>query len=672
MINKILIANRGEIACRIIKTAKALGIKTVSIYSDSDSHALFTELADEAYYIGKSEPSESYLRLDKIIDIAKISGADAIHPGYGFLSENAQLPIQCKENGLIFIGPPASAIHAMGSKSEAKNIMTKAQIPLVPGYHGEDQTLQVLKDAALEVGFPQLIKASAGGGGKGMRIVRRKEEIEHAILAAQREALSSFGDEKLLIEKYIEKPRHIEVQIFCDEQGNGVYLYDRDCSVQRRHQKIIEEAPAPGLSAKTRKIMGETALNCAKAINYVGAGTIEFLLDENQNFYFMEMNTRLQVEHPVSEMITGQDLVEWQIKVAQGEPLPLTQAEIPCNGHAFESRIYAENPDKDFLPATGTLLHLSLPEESEYVRVDSGIRENDEISVFYDPMIAKLITWGESRTIAAKKMENALSELHIAGIDTNCDFLKLVISHQDFLDEKVTTEFIETHKTDLFHKQAPNKYTLLTAASLYLHSIISANTNVQTQVIDPFSPWNSTDSWQLNGTQVTTFSLKHMDENYTFRVSPYTNSGYKVSYNNEEFIIDFSVNENGNKNKVSMLIDGVKITTEFFINNMLIHIFKATSKYTFEVPSINHGNEETHTEDSLLAPLHGKIISLEADKGALVNKGEPLIIIEAMKMEHTIFAPFAGRVSEYFCSLSDLVDADQQLMEFIPEEKQDD
>ena len=664
MINKILIANRGEIACRIIKTAKALGIKTVAVYSDADCHALHTEQADEAYYIGGSQPSESYLQINKIINVAKMSGADAIHPGYGFLSENAELPEKCKKHGIIFIGPPASAIYAMGSKSEAKNIMFKAQVPLVPGYHGEEQSIGALKKASLNIGFPQLIKASAGGGGKGMRIVRQQAELEHAILAAQREALSSFGDEKLLIEKYIEQPRHIEVQIFCDEHGNGVYLYDRDCSVQRRHQKIIEEAPAPGLSAETRKTMGETALNCAKAINYVGAGTVEFLLDKNQNFYFMEMNTRLQVEHPVSEMITGQDLVEWQIKVADGASLPLTQSEIPCIGHAFESRIYAENPNKGFLPATGSLFHLSLPEESEYVRVDSGVRANDEISVFYDPMIAKLITWGENRTIAAQTMSSALSKLHIAGIDTNCDFLKSVITHQDFLEGNVTTQFIETHKKDLFKSPSIDTSTLLTAASLYIHSIISAEKSLNRQIEDPFSPWNNTDFWQLNGSQATTFTLSQEDLKHTFKATPDQDAGYIITYNDEEYQVNFSVQ----KNKVRTIINGTKSTTDFFINSSLITLFKAVSQLKFERPNIIHENEENQTEGSLLAPLHGKIISLEVPPDTQVDKGAPLIIIEAMKMEHTIFAPSAGIVNSYYCSQNDIVDADQQLIEFTPDE----
>lgn len=667
MINKLLIANRGEIACRIIKTAKALGIKTVAVYSDADSNALFTEQADEAYYIGGSEPSESYLNIDKIIDVTNKSGANAIHPGYGFLSENADLPARCKENKIIFIGPPASAMLAMGSKSEAKNIMLKAKVPLVPGYHGKDQSLNLLKDEALKIGFPQLIKASSGGGGKGMRIVRKKEEIEHAILAAQREALSSFGDETLLIEKYIEQPRHIEVQIFCDTQGNGVYLYDRDCSVQRRHQKIIEEAPAPGLTDKTRQLMGETALNCAKAINYEGAGTVEFLLDKDQNFYFMEMNTRLQVEHPVTEMITRQDLVEWQIKVAMGQALPLKQAEIPCIGHAFESRIYAENPDKDFMPATGTLLHLSQPQESEHVRVDSGVRVNDEISVFYDPMIAKLITWGENRTIAAQTMHRALSELHIAGLCTNSDFLKHVITHPQFLNKQVSTEFIETYKADLFTKHTPCETVLLSAAALYIHSIVNAKTNNTSRMSDPFSPWNNIDFWQLNGTQETIFSLTESDDTHTFKLSPSANKGYIINYRHHDYTINFSIKDN----TLNTLIDGKKSTVNYFINSNLINIFNVDNRYDFACPSMTHESDEPQSEGSLLAPLHGKIVSLEAELGAQINKGDPVIIIEAMKMEHTIFAPSAGIVKEYYCTQNEIVDADQQLIEFIAEEQQE-
>ncbi|WP_250658176.1 acetyl/propionyl/methylcrotonyl-CoA carboxylase subunit alpha [Alkalimarinus coralli] len=661
MFDKILVANRGEIACRIINTASRLGIKTVAVYSDADRNALFVELADEAYYLGGAEPSESYLKVDKIIEIAKISGAQAIHPGYGFLSENPALPTQCEKNHITFIGPSASSIEAMGSKSQSKLIMSKAGVPLIPGYHGDDQSLDTLINASLEVGFPQLVKASAGGGGKGMRIVRSKDQVEQSIKAAQREALSSFGDEKLLIEKYIEQPRHIEVQIFCDQAGQGVYLYDRDCSIQRRHQKIIEEAPAPGLSDKTRQLMGEAALNCAKAINYVGAGTVEFLLDKNQTFYFMEMNTRLQVEHPVTEMITQVDLVEWQLKIASGEPLPLTQQAIPCIGHAFESRIYAESPANDFLPATGKIRYMAQPEVSSDVRLDTGIRENDAISVFYDPMIAKLITWGDSRQSAARKMNLALNNFHIAGIDTNCDFLKRVTSHKAFLEQDITTEFIEAHRDSLFESVLPTVDDLLTAATLYIYSI-TEHLSDSGYPNNPYSPWDNTDFWNLNGTQAHTFSLNYENTSYAFQVSKGQSEQLSFVYDGKTYQVTYSINAN----KITTLIDGTKTSSEFFLSQEQVNLFKQGYSLVFTFPIAKQHYEEQQPEGSLVAPIHGKIVSVETDAGIQVEKGAPLIIIEAMKMEHTITAPEPGTVNAVYCSAGDIVDADQQLIEFEP------
>jgi len=415
MFNKILIANRGEIACRVIKTARKMGIATVAVYSDADRDALHVRLADEAIHIGAAPARESYLLADKILAAAKETGAQAVHPGYGFLSENAAFAQACADSGISFVGPPTSAIEAMGSKSAAKNIMEKANVPLVPGYHGDDQNPELLRAASDKMGYPVLLKATAGGGGKGMRQVWAAEEFDEALAAAKRESLSSFGDDTMLVEKYLTKPRHVEVQVFCDTLGNAVYLAERDCSVQRRHQKVIEEAPAPNMSDALRQKMGETAVQAAQAINYAGAGTVEFLLDEDGSYYFMEMNTRLQVEHPVTEMVTGQDLVEWQLKVAYGEALPLRQDEVRVNGHAFEARIYAEDPDNDFLPVTGTLEFLQPPEESAHVRVDTGVCQGDEVSVYYDPMIAKLIVWDESRERALQRLASALKEYRIGG-----------------------------------------------------------------------------------------------------------------------------------------------------------------------------------------------------------------------------------------------------------------
>ena len=471
MFKKILIANRGEIACRVIKTARRMGIDTVAVYSDADRGALHTRQADEAIYIGAAPARESYLVGERILEAARTTGAQAIHPGYGFLSENAAFSRACAEQGVCFIGPPASAIDAMGSKSAAKRIMEEAGVPLVPGYHGDDQDPSLLRAAAEEMGYPVLLKATAGGGGKGMRQVWSAGEFDEALAAAKRESLASFGDDTMLVEKYLTKPRHVEVQVFCDNAGNGVYLAERDCSVQRRHQKVIEEAPAPGMTEALRRQMGEMAVRAARAIDYRGAGTVEFLLDEDGSFYFMEMNTRLQVEHPVTEMITGQDLVEWQLLVADGEPLPLAQDQVRINGHAFEARVYAEDADNDFLPATGVLGFLQPPEESPHVRVDTGVCQGDEISVFYDPMIAKLIVWDESRERALNRLGSALAEYRIGGTVTNLDFLYNLATSRPFIEAELDTGFIERHAELIFHQREQDleRELPLAALALLLH-----------------------------------------------------------------------------------------------------------------------------------------------------------------------------------------------------------
>jgi len=412
MFNKILIANRGEIACRVIKTARRMGIRTVAVFSDADRHALHVKMADEAIHIGAAPSKDSYLVGDKIMQAALKTGAQAVHPGYGFLSENAEFAKQCADNNIAFIGPPVTAIESMGSKSAAKTIMEKAKVPLVPGYHGDDQDTAILKKSADEMGYPVLLKAVAGGGGKGMRQVWQADEFEQALAQAKSESLASFGDDHMLVEKYLTQPRHVEFQVFCDQHGNGVYLFERDCSVQRRHQKVIEEAPAPNMSEALRKEMGEAAVRAAKAIDYEGAGTVEFLLDTDGSFFFMEMNTRLQVEHPITEMITGEDLVEWQLRVANGEQLPKPQEQLKMHGHAFESRIYAEDPDNDFLPTSGNLAFVKTPEENSNVRVDTGVIQGDDVSPYYDPMIAKLIVWDEDRPRALARMASALKQYY--------------------------------------------------------------------------------------------------------------------------------------------------------------------------------------------------------------------------------------------------------------------
>lgn len=489
MIRKILIANRGEIACRVIKTARRLGIATVAVYSDADGNALHVKMADESIHVGAAPSKDSYLVASRIINAANKLGVDAIHPGYGFLSENAVFANACADNDIIFIGPPASAIEAMGSKSAAKNIMEDAGVPLVPGYHGKDQARETLKQAADDMGYPVLLKAAAGGGGKGMRQVWKESEFNEALDAAKREAMASFGDDIMLVEKYLTQPRHVEIQVFCDTKGNGVYLFERDCSVQRRHQKVIEEAPAPGMTDALRATMGEAAIKAAQAINYVGAGTVEFLLDADGSFYFMEMNTRLQVEHPVTEMITGEDLVEWQIRIAEGNALPKAQQELTINGHAFEARIYAEDPDNDFLPATGTLTLLQPPQEDSHVRVDTGVVEGDEVSVYYDPMIAKLVVWSENRDIALERLLKALREYHINGVTTNIEFLYNVAANKAFRDADLTTTFIEKHQDSLFSTKGDLNIDRLPVMSLLV--LLSKQQDVTVSSGDVTSPGRS-------------------------------------------------------------------------------------------------------------------------------------------------------------------------------------
>ena len=529
MINKLLIANRGEIACRIIKTATTLGIKTVAVYSDADKNAMHVNMADEAIYLGASPSKESYLKAELIIEKSKELGVDAIHPGYGFLSENAKFATLCAENNIIFVGPPASAIEAMGSKSAAKKIMEDAGVPLVPGYHGDNQDELTLKAAADEMGYPVLLKAAAGGGGKGMRQVWSGSEFTQALNAAKRESMASFGDDHMLVEKYLTRPRHVEIQVFCDELGNGVYLFERDCSVQRRHQKIIEEAPAPNMSQEIREKMGEAAIKAAKAINYVGAGTVEFLLDEDGSFYFMEMNTRLQVEHPVTEMITNEDLVQWQLTVAEGKALPKTQHELVLSGHAFEARIYAEDPDNEFLPCTGTLNLLRPPVQTEVVRVDTGVREGDEVSVYYDPMIAKLVVWGESREIALKRLIHALNNYYIEGLSTNISFLKRVASHDAFQNAELTTTFIDKHSDSLFTSENERfsqsilpVMTLLTILKRPSHLSESDKSSV---------PWQKSGPWRCNAQHRETIDL--LVKNEVISVT--------VTYSNDELLQIFKM-----------------------------------------------------------------------------------------------------------------------------------
>ncbi len=648
MFNKILIANRGEIACRVIKTAHRMGIATVAVYSDADRDALHVRMADEAIHIGAAPARESYLLGERILEAALATHADAVHPGYGFLSENAGFAAACAEQGVIFIGPPTGAIEAMGSKSAAKRIMEEAGVPLVPGYHGDDQDPELLRAAAEDMGYPVLLKATAGGGGKGMRQVWSAGEFDEALAAARRESAASFGDDTMLVEKYLTRPRHVEFQVFCDNHGHGIYLAERDCSVQRRHQKVIEEAPAPGMSEALRKEMGDAAVKSAQAIDYRGAGTVEFLLDEDGSFYFMEMNTRLQVEHPVTEMITGQDLVEWQLLVASGSPLPLTQDQVRINGHAFEARVYAEDPDNDFLPVTGTLGFLQPPEESAHVRVDTGVRQGDEISVYYDPMIAKLIVWDESRERALQRLASALAEYRIGGTVTNLDFLYNLATSRPFVEAELDTGFIDKHSELIFHErhQDLERELPLAAFALLLHKQQQAAQSC----LDPWSPWQQNNAWRLNEPHAHRLTLHCHQQDHPVLVEQRGKDYIVIAAGRETRlrgelqgdILHLDAEGHRQRGTLARTLDGFTL----YLPEGACH-FR-------EVPPDTGEADGAGTDAGLAAPMNGTIVALLAEVGSPVEANAPLLVMEAMKMEHTLRAPAAGVVKSFYYQPCDL------------------
>ncbi|MEH6558997.1 MAG: acetyl/propionyl/methylcrotonyl-CoA carboxylase subunit alpha [Oceanicoccus sp.] len=674
MFSKILIANRGEIACRVIKTARKMGILTVAVYSDADRDALHVSMADEAVHIGAAPSRESYLQIPKVIEAALQTGAEAIHPGYGFLSENAAFCRACEDNKLTFIGPPIGAIEAMGSKSAAKTIMEKAEVPLVPGYHGFDQSPQILKQSADAMGYPVLLKAAAGGGGKGMRQVWSAVDFDEALAAAKRESINAFNDDIMLVEKYLTEPRHVEIQVFCDNHNNAVYLAERDCSVQRRHQKVIEEAPAPGVSALLRQNMGETAIKAAQAINYRGAGTVEFLLDSDGSFYFMEMNTRLQVEHPVTEMITGQDLVEWQLRVAANELLPLTQPQIQINGHAFEARIYAEDPDNDFLPVTGTLSHLKTPDENRHVRVDSGVRQGDEVSVYYDPMIAKLIVWDEDRNKALARLCKALSEYRISGMTTNIEFLYNLSSSAPFAAAELDTSFIEKHHDSIFHSSETDFKQHIPLAALWLilkQQQIAESKSADS--VDASSPWHLNSSWRLNEPHKQHFSIcinehifdvqvEKVNDNLNGKSDNGGNSNHYRIYNGDT-VVDASGYLIGDQ--LHSEIQGYRSQASVSEHDGIHTIFTLASAVQFNIIKPDLGDISIGSDaNALAAPMNGTIIELLVQPGTVVEQGKALIVMEAMKMEHTIRAPENGQVTEFYYQPGDLVDGGADLLAF--------
>jgi 3-methylcrotonyl-CoA carboxylase alpha subunit len=667
MFNKILIANRGEIACRVAKTARRMGITTVAVYSEADANARHVALCDEAWNIGPAPARESYLRIDVILAAARASGAQAIHPGYGFLSENAEFADACASAGIVFIGPPASAIRAMGSKSAAKAIMAKAKVPLVPGYHGEDQDAALLRREADKIGYPILIKASAGGGGKGMRVVERGEDFAAALASCQREAKSSFSDARVLLEKYLLRPRHIEIQVFADTKGNCVYLFERDCSVQRRHQKVLEEAPAPGMTPDRRKAMGEAAVAAAQAIGYVGAGTVEFIADQSGAFCFMEMNTRLQVEHPVTEMITGQDLVEWQLRVASGESLPLKQSELAIHGHAVEARVYAEDPDRNFLPSIGRLVHLRSPAESSHVRVDTGVRQGDEISMHYDPMIAKLIVWDQSRDAALTRMHSALGEYEVVGVTTNIAFLGRLIASKAFAGADLDTGLIERSRSELFPPATPTPPEVLALAAMAELTREQEAATVRAQASgDPHSPWHICDGWRLNQDN---FHIFHFSQSrgkeLTSRpvVVHYRGAAMEIELPDGKAALTGSMNHGGTIRGwfADRYLEGRVIKS-----GRALDVFLNGAHHTLVIDDAAVDEIDAGAGGSLASPMPGKVIALIAAAGDEVEKGAPLLILEAMKMEHTISAPAAGVVKAFNYAVGDQVVEGVELVAFEP------
>ena len=667
MFTKILIANRGEIACRVIKTARRMGIRTVAVYSEADAGARHVRLADEAVCIGAPSPKESYLVADKIIAAALATGAQAVHPGYGFLSENEDFAEACAKNGLVFIGPPVSAIRAMGSKSEAKKLMEKAGVPLTPGYHGDNQEPEFLKQQADAIGYPVLIKAAAGGGGKGMRAVSKSEEFLDALASCKREAQSSFGDQHVLIEKYLQRPRHIEIQVFGDSHGNCVYLFERDCSVQRRHQKVVEEAPAPNMPPERRAAMGKAAVDAAQAVGYVGAGTVEFIVNQDGTFYFMEMNTRLQVEHPVTEMITGLDLVEWQLKVGAGETLPLRQEQLAIRGHALEARIYAEDPDKGFLPSIGKLIHLAPPAETLHVRVDTGVEQDDEISPHYDPMIAKLIVWDETRARALARMLQALADYRVVGVSNNIGFLSRLVACPAFAQADLDTGLIERERSFLFPETAepPAEAWLVAALAELIRDQQYALAEAEASG-DPHSPWHERDGWRLNGNARREIKLRAGE----------TEKVVNAGYAGESFTLEFEGQTTAATGRFAgseLRVDlgGRRINVTVVAANEKRHVFIDGICFVFAaIDPLFHAGSGGGAEGGLTAPMPGKVIALIAPVGGRVEKGAPLLILEAMKMEHTIAAPASGTVKAFLFNVGEQVSDGAELVEFEADKKQ--
>ena len=670
MFNKILVANRGEIACRVAATARRMGVQTVAVYSDADAGAKHVGACDEAVHLGGSAPKDSYLRWERIIEAARASGAQAIHPGYGFLSENEEFAQACADAGLVFIGPPPPAIKAMGLKAQSKRLMEQAGVPLVPGYHGASQDGALLKQEASRIGYPVLIKASAGGGGKGMRAVDRAEEFDGALASCKREAINSFGDDAVLIEKYVQRPRHIEIQVFGDTPRNYLYLFERDCSVQRRHQKVLEEAPAPGMTEAMRRQMGEAAVAAARAVHYVGAGTVEFIVEQRpggaMSFFFMEMNTRLQVEHPVTEAITGLDLVEWQLRVASGEPLPLKQDQLRIRGHAIEARICAENPENNFLPATGRLLVYRKPactsfERSDAAgaamlpRIDDGVREGDAISPFYDSMIAKLIVHGDTREQALARLDRALAQIHIVGLSTNVQFLRRVVRSRSFSDADLDTALITREQAVLF-KQEPLGLPLAAAAAV-------AQALLQEKALEGPDPFSRRDGWRSHGVAVRPFAFEFHGEPARAQLTYLHDGALTLTVGNVSGALAFASGTAG----IDIHFAGQRLLASVYTHGESDHVFSERgATQILAIDLLAHAGEGEVEGGRLTAPMPGKVVSFGVKAGDKVSKGQVLAVMEAMKMEHTIAAPADGVVAELLYSPGDQVAEGAELLKIAP------
>ena len=667
MFSKILIANRGEIACRVAATARRLGVRTVAVYSDADASAKHVMACDEAVHIGGSAPKDSYLQWERIIAAAKATGAQAIHPGYGFLSENEAFADACAKESLVFIGPPSSAILAMGLKAESKRLMEKAGVPLVPGYHGADQDPAMLRHEADRISYPVLIKASAGGGGKGMRVVEKSEDFAAALASCQREARNSFGSDAVLVEKYVLRPRHIEIQVFGDTHGNCVYLFERDCSVQRRHQKVLEEAPAPGMTPELRQQMGLAAVAAAKAVNYVGAGTVEFIVEQpggyerpqDMRFFFMEMNTRLQVEHPVTEAITGLDLVEWQLRVASGEPLPLKQEDLRMHGHAIEARICAETPDNQFLPATGRLDVYRKPEAVSFergaVRFDDGVREGDAISPFYDSMVAKLIVHGATRAEALAKLDAALAQTRIVGLSTNVQFLRHVASSAAFASAQLDTALIPREAAALFQQDRVGRPLAVAAAV--------AQTLLAERATEGADPFSRRDGWRPFGLTVRRFDFEYLGESLQAQLSYLHDGALLLAAGEVSGPLVFTALPADSGTLIDLSFNGQRQTVQTWQRDELVHVFcDLGATVITEIDALAHAGEAAADGGRLTAPMPGKVVSFSVKAGDAVKKGQALAVMEAMKMEHTIAAPADGTVAELLYAPGDQVAEGAELL----------